>query len=82
MDVEQLLAELEHLDESALEQLKEGIARRERELHAMQHPHTAEEWGAVVDQFLDEFWGETPAEEQKEIVDAIRFKNIPPDRDV
>jgi hypothetical protein len=82
MDVEQLLAEVAHLDENALEQLKQEIARRESELRAQQRPHTAEEWGIVVNQFLDDFWADTPAEEQNNIIEAIRIKNIPLDRDV
>ena len=81
MNVDELLAEVAHLDEAALEKLKEEIARRESELHAQQRPHTAEQWVALVTQFLDDFWGDTPAEEQTSIVEAIRIKNIPPDRD-
>ena len=82
MDMQQLLAEVEHLDEDALMQLKQQIAQRENELRNQHRPHTAAEWGQVLTQFLDDFWADTPAEEQNHIVEAIRIKNIPPDRDV
>jgi hypothetical protein len=78
MNVERLLTEVEHLDENALEQLKDGIARRESELRAQRKQRTAEDWGVVLDQFLDEFWSDTTASEQDRILEAIRFKNIPP----
>ena len=80
MDVEQLLAEVEHLDENALAQLKEVIARRERKLQ-MPRPSTVEEWGILLNEFIDEFWGDTPADEQNNIIEAIRIKNIPADSD-
>jgi len=79
MTIEQLLAEVEHLDEWTLEQLKARIARRESELNAPR-PRTAEEWGEALNQFLDDFWGDTPEEEQKEIIEAIRFKTISSDQ--
>ena len=82
MDMQQLLAEVEHLDEDALVQLKQQIAQRENELRRQHHPRTELEWGQVLTQFLDDFWADTPAEEQTHIVEAIRTKNIPPDRDV
>ena len=82
MDMQQLLAEVEHLDEDALVQLKQQIAQRENELRSQHRPRTTVEWGQVLTQFLDDFWADTPAEEQTHIVEAIRIKNIPPDRDV
>ena len=82
MDMQQLLAEVEHLDEDALMQLKQQIAQRENELRSQQRSRTAVEWGQVLTQFLDDFWADTPAEEQTHIVEAIRIKNIPPNRDV
>lgn len=75
MDMQQLLDEVRHLDADSLERLKQQIAQREDELRAQQHPQTAAEWSAVIDQFLDDFWGDTPAEAQKAIVEAIRIKN-------
>jgi len=82
MDMQQLLAEVEHLDEDALVQLKQQIAQRENELRNQHRPRTELEWGQVLTQFLDDFWADTSAEEQKHIIEAIRIKNIPPDRDV
>lgn len=76
MDMQQLLDEVKHLDADSLERLKQQIAQREDELRALQHPRTAEEWSAAIDQFLDEFWGNTPPDEQAKILDAIRQKNI------
>ncbi|MCC6972494.1 MAG: hypothetical protein IT322_00640 [Anaerolineae bacterium] len=73
--MQQLLDEVRHLDADSLERLKQQIAQREDELRAQQHPQTAAEWSAVIDQFLDDFWGDTPAEAQKAIVEAIRIKN-------
>lgn len=78
MDMQQLLAEVEHLDENDLEQLKQQIARRERQLRTQQRPRNAEEWGTALNQFLDDFWADTPAEDQQAIVEAIRIKNMPP----
>lgn len=75
MDMQQLLDEVKHLDADSLERLKQQIAQREDELRAQQRPHTAAEWSAVIDHFLDDFWGDTPAEAQKAIVEAIRIKN-------
>ena len=82
MDMQQLLADVDHLDEDALAQLKQQIAQRENELRTQSRPRTAAAWGEVLTQFLDDFWADTPAEEQTHIVEAIRIKNIPPDRDV
>lgn len=76
MDMQQLLDEVKHLDADSLERLKQQIAQREDELRAQQHPQTAEEWSALIDQFLDDFWGDTPPAAQTEILDAIRQKNI------
>ncbi len=81
MDIQQLLTEVAHLDENALEQLKQQITRREEELHTHKRPQTAQEWSDAIDQFLDDFWVDTPAEEKIAIIDAMRIKNIPPDRD-
>ncbi len=81
MDMERLLAELGHLDENALEVLREGIAQRETELRAQQHPRTAEEWGVLLDHFVNDFWDDTPPEEQRRILEAIRLKNTPQDQD-
>ncbi len=72
MDIQQLLTEVDHLDEEALAQLKQQIARREEELHTQKHPQTAQEWSVVIDQFLDDFCADTPTEEQKAVVEAIR----------
>ncbi len=76
MNVEELLAEVAHLDAAALEQLKEGIARRENELHAQKRPRTADQWGVALTRFLDDFWADTPAEEQEDIVEAIRSERF------
>lgn len=82
MDMQQLLDAVKHLDADSLLQLRQQIAQREDELRVQQHPQTAQEWREVIDEFLDNFWGDTPDEEQEAIVDAIRIKNIPPNRDV
>jgi len=81
MNMEQLLAEVEHLDETALERLKERIAQREIELRLQQRPHTVEEWAAVSQALLNDFWADTDADEKAAILDAIREKNKPPKKD-
>jgi len=81
MDIQQLLTEVDHLDEEALAQLKQQIERREEKLNTQKHPQTAQEWSDAIDRFLDDLWADTPLEEQKAIVEAMRIKNILPDRD-
>ncbi len=82
MNVAQLLAEVENLDENALEQLKQQIARREEELHAQQRQRTPEEWAALTRDFLDDFWADTDEEEKGAILGAIREKNKPRKKDL
>lgn len=67
---------VEHVDENASEQLKEEIAQSENELRIPSHSRTTEEWGGLIDKFITDFWADTPAEEQSNIVEAIRSKNI------
>jgi hypothetical protein len=77
MDMQQLLAEIEHLDAAELEQVRQQIAQREDELRTQQRPRTVEEWSALSKDFLDDFWADTEVEEKEAIVEAIREKNKP-----
>jgi hypothetical protein len=80
MDLSALETEINQLQADELAKLKIVIAERERELTNQAHPQTSEQWDKAIQNFLDEFWADTPDNEKDEFIAAIRFKNIPPDK--
>ncbi len=76
MDLQDLIAEIQHLLPQDLERLKVTIAQREQELSQQTKSIHAEAVAKEIDEFLNEFWQDTPEAEQAEIIEAIRIKNF------
>lgn len=71
MNLSDLLAAVDNLPADELEQLKAHIAEREG---TGKQPRTVEEWKTVINNILDEFWGDSSEEEMRDLLAAIRQK--------
>jgi truncated hemoglobin YjbI len=72
--LEQILAAVDQLSPDDLERLKAHLKERMTSLSA------GENWLARFDTALDEFWADTPEEEQTAILQAITAKSTPSEK--